>query len=186
MQRTNAILAITMSLFLGTTAATFLPGCQPAKPGVGGTTDGDAKPIEAPSIDVPDTKPEPPMPTDKPLDPVDAAPPKPASDPAAPQEELKKEEEKKAEEKNAEQKNEAKPDQVVALNGSGRPIIRAGEFDGVKRDGTPDGLLFPASMVIVDGWMYVANLALPLTPMVGDEPEEDVTRWTVSRFRVPR
>ncbi len=32
--------------------------------------------------------------------------------------------------------------------------------------------------------MYVTNLALPLTPMVGDEPEEDVTRWTVSRFRL--
>ena len=77
-------------------------------------------------------------------------------------------------------------DHVVALNGAGRPTVRAGEFVGVKRDGTPDGLLFPASMVIVDGWMYVANLALPLTPMVGDEPEEDVTRWTVSRFRVPR
>lgn len=41
-------------------------------------------------------------------------------------------------------------------------------------------------MVIVDGWMYVTNLALPLTPAVGDEPEEDVTRWNVVRFRVPR
>jgi len=31
----------------------------------------------------------------------------------------------------------------------------------------------------------VTNLALPLTPAVGDEWEEDVTRWTVSRLRVP-
>lgn len=77
-------------------------------------------------------------------------------------------------------------DQVVALNERGRVIAKAGEFEGFRRDGTPRGLLFPASMVIVDGWMYVANLALPLTPMAGDEPEEDVTRWTVSRFRVPR
>lgn len=77
-------------------------------------------------------------------------------------------------------------DQVVALNERGRVIAKAGEFEGIRRDGTPRGLLFPASMVIVDGWMYVANLALPLTPMAGDEPEEDVTRWTVSRFRVPR
>jgi DNA-binding beta-propeller fold protein YncE len=77
-------------------------------------------------------------------------------------------------------------DQVVALNEKGRVIAKAGEFEGIRRDGTPRGLLFPASMVVVDGWMYVANLALPLTPMVGDEPEEDVTRWTVSRFRVPR
>jgi len=77
-------------------------------------------------------------------------------------------------------------DQVVALNERGRVIAKAGEFEGFRRDGTPRGLLFPASMVIVDGWMYVANLALPLTPAAGDEPEEDVTRWTVSRFRVPR
>ena len=77
-------------------------------------------------------------------------------------------------------------DQVVALNEAGRIVAKAGEFEGIRRDGTPRGLLFPASMVIVDGWMYVTNLALPLTSAVGDEPEEDVTRWTVSRFRVPR
>ena len=76
-------------------------------------------------------------------------------------------------------------DQVVALN-ERADHCQSGEFEGIRRDGTPRELLFPASMVIVDGWMYVANLALPLTPMVGDEPEEDVTRWTVSRFRVPR
>jgi hypothetical protein len=28
----------------------------------------------------------------------------------------------------------------------------------------------------------VTNLALPLTPAVGDEPEEDVTTYTVSRI----
>lgn len=74
-------------------------------------------------------------------------------------------------------------DVVVALDARGRQVIRAGEFEGI-RNGTPQGLLFPASMAVVDGWMYVANLALPLTPMVGDEPEEDVRTWTVSRFRV--
>ncbi len=77
-------------------------------------------------------------------------------------------------------------DEVVALNTSGRVIIRAGGFDGIRSDGTPRALLFPASMAIVDGWMYVTNLALPLTPAAGDEPEEDVTRWNVVRFRVPR
>lgn len=76
-------------------------------------------------------------------------------------------------------------DEVVAVNTSGRVIIRAGAFFGIRSDGTPRGLLFPASMVIVDGWMYVTNLALPLTPAVGDEPEEDVTRWNVVRLRVP-
>jgi DNA-binding beta-propeller fold protein YncE len=77
-------------------------------------------------------------------------------------------------------------DKIVALNAQGRPVIQAGEFEGINRDGTPRGLLFPASMVIVDGWMYVTNLALPLTAAVGDEPEEDVTRWTLARIRVPR
>ncbi len=31
----------------------------------------------------------------------------------------------------------------------------------------------------------VTNLALALTPAVGDEPEEDVSTYTVSRFRLP-
>jgi hypothetical protein len=75
-------------------------------------------------------------------------------------------------------------DEVVALDARGRPIIRAGSFEGIRGDGSPRGLLFPASLAVQDGWMYVTNLALPLTPMVGDEPEEDVTRWTVSRFRL--
>ena len=40
-------------------------------------------------------------------------------------------------------------------------------------------------MVIVGDDMFVTNLALPLTPPTGDEPEEDVTRWTISRIRLP-
>ena len=48
-------------------------------------------------------------------------------------------------------------------------------------------MLFPASMVIVGDDMFVTNLALPLTDDIkGDEPEEDVTRWTISRIRLPR
>jgi len=54
-----------------------------------------------------------------------------------------------------------------------------------QHDGTPAGLLFPASMVIVGDQMYVTDTALPLTPAIGDEPEEDVTRWTLSRMKVP-
>jgi DNA-binding beta-propeller fold protein YncE len=77
-------------------------------------------------------------------------------------------------------------DQVVALDERGRVVLRAGDFQGIRRDGEPRGLLFPASLVAIDGWMYVTNLALPLTPAAGDEPEEDVTRWNIVRFRVPR
>ena len=65
-------------------------------------------------------------------------------------------------------------------------IKRVGEFEGIDRDGAPKGLLFPASIVIVDDWMYVTNLALPLTGAAGDEPEEDVKVWTVARIRISR
>lgn len=76
-------------------------------------------------------------------------------------------------------------DEVVALNDRGRVIARVGSFDGIRPNGSPRGLLFPASIVISGGFIYVANLALPLTEAVGDEPEEDVTRWNVARFRNP-
>ena len=76
-------------------------------------------------------------------------------------------------------------DHIFALNAKGRPVVRAGSFQGVRKDGRPEDLLFPASLATVNGFMYVTNLALPLTAAVGDEPEEDVTRWTVSRFRIP-
>ena len=77
-------------------------------------------------------------------------------------------------------------DELVALNANGRIVARLGEFRGIRNDGTPDGLLFPASPVIVGDDIFVTNLAIALTPTVGDEPEEDVTRWTVSRMKLPR
>jgi DNA-binding beta-propeller fold protein YncE len=77
-------------------------------------------------------------------------------------------------------------DEVVALNQNGRVIRRIGDFEGIRRDGSPRGLLFPASLVIVGDELFVTNLALPLTPTVGDEPEEDVTRFTISRIRLPQ
>jgi DNA-binding beta-propeller fold protein YncE len=73
-------------------------------------------------------------------------------------------------------------DEVVALNAKGRVIARLGEFEGIRRNGAPKGLLFPASIVILDDELFVTNLALPLTPAIGDEPEEDVRRYTISRF----
>jgi sugar lactone lactonase YvrE len=76
-------------------------------------------------------------------------------------------------------------DEVVALNAKGRVVARLGAFEGIGRDGAPKGLLFPASPVIVGDEMFITNLAIALTPAVGDEPEEDVTRWTVSRIKLP-
>lgn len=76
-------------------------------------------------------------------------------------------------------------DEVVALNANGRVIERLGSFQGIGPDGAPKGLLFPASLVIVGDDIFVTNLALALTGAPGDEPEEDVTRWTVSRIKLP-
>jgi sugar lactone lactonase YvrE len=77
-------------------------------------------------------------------------------------------------------------DEIVGLNAQGRVVERLGGFEGIRHSGAPDGLLFPASIVIRGQDLYVTNLALPLTGAVGDEWEEDVTRWTISRVRLPR
>lgn len=76
-------------------------------------------------------------------------------------------------------------DEIVALNANGKIVVKLGEFRGIRPDGTPDGLLFPASPVIVGDEIFVTNLAIALTPAAGDEPEEEVTRWTVSRMALP-
>jgi sugar lactone lactonase YvrE len=75
-------------------------------------------------------------------------------------------------------------DHLVALNSAGRVVEQVGSFRGVGRDGAAKGLLFPASIVISRGSIFVTNLALALTPAVGDEPEEDVTTYTVSRVEL--
>jgi DNA-binding beta-propeller fold protein YncE len=76
-------------------------------------------------------------------------------------------------------------DEVVALNSKGRIIERVGSFRGIANDGGAKGLLFPASIVLSRGFVYVTNLALVLTPQEGDEPEEEVKTYTISRFRLP-
>jgi hypothetical protein len=64
----------------------------------------------------------------------------------------------------------------------GRVIFKVGDFEGIvgpPERRRPKGFLFAASLVIVDHKVYVTNLSLPLTPAVGDEPEEEVNRFTV-------
>ncbi len=75
-------------------------------------------------------------------------------------------------------------DELIALNDIGRVVARLGEFQGIRTDGTPRGLLFPASPVIVGEWMYVTNLALPLTGSPA-EWETEVKRWTIARIKLP-
>jgi len=76
-------------------------------------------------------------------------------------------------------------DQVVALNNNGRVIANLGAFFGIDEDGAPVGLLFPASLIIVNDRIFVTNLALPLTGADGDEPEEIVSIYTVSSIDIP-
>jgi len=76
-------------------------------------------------------------------------------------------------------------DELVALNAQGRVVAKRGDFEGIGRDGSPKGLLFPASVVIVGDEIFVTNLALPLTGTTGDEAEEQVSRYTISRIRIP-
>jgi sugar lactone lactonase YvrE len=74
-------------------------------------------------------------------------------------------------------------DELVALNEAGRVVAKLGDFEGIAQNGSPVGLLFPASLVILGDDVFVTNLALPLTPTANDEPEEKVGRYTISRIR---
>ena len=74
-------------------------------------------------------------------------------------------------------------DWVLGLDSSGMQQVKVGFFEGIRRDGSPRSLLFPASTVILNGVMYITNLALPLTGGA-DEPERLVTRWNIARVRV--
>lgn len=75
-------------------------------------------------------------------------------------------------------------DELVALNSEGRVVAKYGDFLGITETGSPEGLLFPASIAILDDRILVTNLALPLNGVAGDEPEEDVTRYTVSQINL--
>jgi sugar lactone lactonase YvrE len=76
-------------------------------------------------------------------------------------------------------------DEVVALNATtGRIVERRGSFEDIGRDGAARGLLFPASIVLSRGSIFVTNAALALTPALGDDPEEDVATFTVSRIPI--
>lgn len=77
-------------------------------------------------------------------------------------------------------------DEIVVLDKTGRVIAKLGDFDGVSRSGRPLGLLFPASLVRVGHWIYVANLSLDLTKIglpqaVDSQWAAQVTRQTISR-----
>ena len=77
-------------------------------------------------------------------------------------------------------------DNVIGLNSEGRIIAKLGDFLGTRKDGSARGLLFPGSLTILDNKIYVTNLAQVATPAMGDEPEESITTYTVSKIRIPK
>jgi sugar lactone lactonase YvrE len=68
---------------------------------------------------------------------------------------------------------------LYVLDANGLVADMIGSFEGIDPDGTPRGLLFPASIVQSRGSMYVTNTALDFRHhFVGETP---VTTFTLSR-----
>ena len=83
-------------------------------------------------------------------------------------------------------------DEIVVTDPTGKAIAKLGDFEGV-RQGAPVGLLFPASLVRVGGWIYVTNLSLDLRlfglpQSVDSQWAAEVTTHTIARLRarIPR
>jgi sugar lactone lactonase YvrE len=83
-------------------------------------------------------------------------------------------------------------DEIVIVDPSGKVIAKLGDFDGIDRQGSAIGLLFPASLVFSGEFLYVTNLALDLRlfqlpQAVDSQWAAQVTRYTVSRIpaRIP-
>jgi DNA-binding beta-propeller fold protein YncE len=82
-------------------------------------------------------------------------------------------------------------DEIVVTDKTGKVIAKIGDFNGI-RDGSPVGLLFPASLVRSGDWIYITNLSLDTTsiglpPAVDSQWAAQVKRHTISRirFRIP-
>jgi sugar lactone lactonase YvrE len=70
-------------------------------------------------------------------------------------------------------------DQVVVINSTGKLLAKLGRFEGLTENGTPKGLLFPASPAFGrDGqFLYVSNLALDVR-LAGVPSQSPDTAWT--------
>ncbi len=74
-------------------------------------------------------------------------------------------------------------DEMVALDETGKVIAKLGDFLGIRKDGAVKGLIFPASVVIHGGQMFITNAALDVG---GNGIEGDVTTYTVARIKIPK
>jgi sugar lactone lactonase YvrE len=77
-------------------------------------------------------------------------------------------------------------DEIVVVDPTGRVIAKLGDFNGIDRQGAPVGLLFPASLVMVNNFIYVTNLSLDLRGF--GLPQAVDSQWTaqVKRHTIAR
>jgi sugar lactone lactonase YvrE len=72
-------------------------------------------------------------------------------------------------------------DEIIVIDPTGKVLAKLGDFDGIDKDGVPQGLLFPASPAFSpDGrTLYVTNLALDLRLATGSPASQTVdSQWT--------
>ena len=81
-------------------------------------------------------------------------------------------------------------DEIVVIDPTGKVIAKLGDFDGIRKDGMPRGLFFPASPDFSkDGKnLFVTNLALDLRLAGGPQTlqsqwADQVKRYTISRIK---
>lgn len=81
-------------------------------------------------------------------------------------------------------------DEIVVIDPTGKALAKLGDFNGVDRDGVPQGLFFPASPAFsADGrFLVVSNLALDLRFAAGAQSivsdyADEVKTYTVSSIR---
>jgi DNA-binding beta-propeller fold protein YncE len=79
-------------------------------------------------------------------------------------------------------------DEIVVLDPTGKAIAKLGDFNGIDNQGSPIGLLFPASPVLFNGWLYVSNFSLDIRVLglpqsVDSQWTAQVTRPTIARLR---
>lgn len=78
-------------------------------------------------------------------------------------------------------------DEIVVVDETGKAISKLGDFNGV-RNGSPVGLLFPASLARHGDWIYITNLSLDtrtigLPQSVDSQWAAQVKRHTIARIR---
>jgi sugar lactone lactonase YvrE len=75
-------------------------------------------------------------------------------------------------------------DEILVTDPSGKAIAKLGDFNGVS-NGSPEGLLFPASLARHGGFIYITNLSLDLRPVAGGQSVDSQWAAQVTRHHQP-